>query len=71
MARVKRHLTVNIAYLLKQSNEILCDIFNSDDGEAIRKSLEHRAAHGELLIGSEGCEGFNPVTGCPGHPCTE
>jgi len=70
MAKVTRHLTTRIAYLLKQTNEKLGYFFEGDGAE-IRAALEHRAAHGELLIGSEGCEGFNPVTGCPGHPCTE
>jgi hypothetical protein len=37
----------------------------------IRHELEGRKEKGEVLIGSEGCEGFDPVTGCPGHEVKE
>jgi len=37
----------------------------------IRHELEERKEKGELLIGSEGCEGFDPLTGCPGHEVKE
>jgi hypothetical protein len=36
----------------------------------IREDLNERLADGELLIGSADCEGFSPITGCPGHPST-
>jgi len=70
MAKIKRHLNTRIAYLLEQSNEWLSDIFTGDGAE-IRKELEQRSTSGELLIGSAGCEGFDPVNGCPGHPVIE
>lgn len=67
MVTTKRHLSTNIDYLLNQSNKWLSNIFEGDGAE-IRQELEERKSKGELLIGSEGCEGFDPVKGCPGHP---
>jgi hypothetical protein len=61
-----RHVTCNIDYLLGQDDQYLGTIFEGD-GDVIRKELEERKANGELKIGSEGCEGFCPVNGCPGH----
>jgi hypothetical protein len=37
------------------------------DGQEARKDLLQRQAEGELLVGSENCEGFDPRRGCPGH----
>ena len=64
-----RHVTCNIEFLLEKDNEWLGIIFEGDGAE-IRKELEERKANGEKLIPSENCEGFNPVTGCPGHEKT-
>jgi len=61
-----RHVTCNIDFLLGKDDQYLGDIFEGDGAE-IRKDLEERKANGALKIGAEGCEGFDPVKGCPGH----
>ncbi len=38
------------------------------DPAEIRADLKERLGRGEKLIPSEGCDGFDPVNGCPGHP---
>jgi flagellar biosynthesis/type III secretory pathway protein FliH len=60
------HIHATIKKLLKLSNQQLADMFNMDGQEA-RKDLLERQAKGELLVGSENCEGFDPIKGCPGH----
>lgn len=64
--KMKRHVCVNIDAILKFTDEKLGDIFEGD-GTEIRDELLERKANGERLIGADGCEGFDPVTGCPGH----
>lgn len=61
-----RHVSCNIDYLLGYDDQYLSNIFEAD-GSEVRKELEERKANGELKIPSEGCEGFCPVNGCPGH----
>lgn len=60
------HLQASIEGLLSLSNYRLGKMFDRH-GATIRKELKERLAKGEKLIGAEGCEGFDPVTGCPGH----
>lgn len=61
-----RHVSMNIDTALSFDDEEIGQMF-SGNGAEIRKELEERKANGELKIGSEGCEGFCPVNGCPGH----
>ena len=60
------HVSTNIERLLQFSDDQLESMFDSPGAE-VRSELEERKANGEIKIGSEGCEGFDPVNGCPGH----
>lgn len=60
------HVQASIEGLLDLTNAQLSKMFDRH-GPTIRKELKDRLAKGEKLIGSENCEGFDPVTGCPGH----
>lgn len=66
MAKTKRHLCAKIENLLQNDDDWLGRIFEGDGSET-RQDLENRFKNGEILIGSEGCDGFDPITGCPGH----
>lgn len=61
-----RHLSVNIDFLLKKSDRFLGRFFSMDGAEARRQLLEKKA-NGHIKVASAKCEGFDPVTGCPGH----
>lgn len=61
-----RHVSMNIDTALSFDDDEIGEMF-SGNGAEIRKELEERKANGELKIGAEGCEGFCPVKGCPGH----
>lgn len=67
MAITTRHLTINIAYLLNCSDKEL-ELYFEGRANDIRRDLENRKAKGHLKVGSQNCEGFCPVNGCPGHP---
>ncbi len=72
----KIHLTISIDWLLDEDDwpdEELCKYFTRD-GEKMsaaeaRECLREELAkgHKKMLLGSGPCEGFSPVTGCPGH----
>lgn len=62
----KRHVSASIEGLLELTNYRLGKIINMD-GRKVRKELLERQAKGEKLIPSSDCEGFDPITGCPGH----
>jgi len=64
MSRHCIHMRIDRA--LSMSDSQLQDLFGGFAPD-IRHELEGRQEQGELLIGSEGCEGFDPITGCPGH----
>lgn len=64
------HICTSIPGLLRQSNKVLARLFQMDPDQ-IRTELNERLARGEKYIPSEGCEGFDPVKGCPGHPIEE
>lgn len=66
----KHHICTSIQGLLRQSDKVLARLFSMDPTE-IRADLKERLSRGEKLIPSEGCEGFHPVNGCPGHPIPE
>lgn len=61
------HVQMSIDGVLALSDKKLSKLFNGD-GKQIRKQLKERYSKGERLIGAEGCEGFDPIKGCPGHP---
>lgn len=63
---MKRHLTMKIETALDMTNDELRAMFNKDP-EELRAGFKKDLENGDLLIGSYDCEGFNPVTGCPGH----
>lgn len=65
--KITRHVSVSIELLLSMNNDRLEAMFEMPGAEA-RSDLEERKANGEIKIGSEHCEGFSPITGCPGHP---
>lgn len=65
-----RHVSASIERLLQMDDTYLSDVFSADAKE-IRKDLAERRARGELKIGSQGCEGFCPIKGCPGHNSEE
>lgn len=68
--RMKRHIVTNIAGILKQPNSMLARLFDMNGKEA-REELLRLQAMGHKYIPSEGCEGFDPINGCPGHPVPE
>jgi len=61
-----RHISITINRVLEFSDEELSELFEGN-GSEIRTELLERKAKGELKIGSENCEGFDPINGCPGH----
>jgi hypothetical protein len=56
--------------LLKLSDKMLSKMFNMDADE-IRRDLREQKAKGHVYVGSDKCEGFDPVKGCPGHEDNE
>lgn len=60
------HVQTSIEGLLLLSNHQLTKLFDAD-GSNVRAQLKERYEKGERLIPSAGCDGFDPVTGCPGH----
>lgn len=66
-----RHMKASIEGLLLLSNQKLARLTGMD-GKAARKELRERKNKGEKYIPcSDECEGFDPVTGCPGHEDNE
>lgn len=63
---MRYHVQMSIEGALSLSNYKLGKLFDRH-GPSVRKELKARLAKGEKLIGSENCEGFDPVKGCPGH----
>ncbi|MCX3264783.1 hypothetical protein [Pedobacter agri] len=65
------HLVARIDNLLEHSDSDLMEIFEGSttckDGAEIRVHLECRKAYGDVFLGNSNCEGFSPITGCPGH----
>jgi hypothetical protein len=65
------HLVARIENLLEHSDSDLMEIFEGSttciDGAEIRAHLECRQAYGDIFLGNSNCEGFSPITGCPGH----
>lgn len=59
-------LQVKIETLLNSGDEALKNLFYKDPS-VVRKALEAKKAAGEVYVPSAGCEGFDPVKGCPGH----
>lgn len=63
-----KHLTTKIEDALAMTDEQIWRIFNTTAVNDFRSTLRILKEKGWIYIGSEGCEGFDPVTGCPGHP---
>lgn len=71
MSSTKRYcLESHIDGLLLFDDQYLQSLFGSY-GPDIRHDLEERQAKGEIFIGSINCQGFDPITGCPGHEVKE
>jgi len=64
------HLETKIETLLCWTDSELQEVFGGF-GPDIRLELRIRLAAGEKKIGSIDCQGFDPVTGCPGHEAKE
>ena len=60
------HISTRINSILLKSDDSLQQLFGIN-GTQVRKDLEKRLSNGELLINSDNCIGFCPITGCPGH----
>jgi hypothetical protein len=67
---MRHHLSCNIAGILKRPDSFLKKLLGDGtrDAKQIRAELEKMLAEGKRLIPSVGCDGFDYVTGCPGHP---
>ena len=63
-----KHLTTKIEDALSMTDLQLFHLFGITAINDFRKTLQVLKGKGWIYLGSEGCEGFNPVTGCPGHP---
>ncbi len=61
-----RHIVASITSLLEKNDRWLTDFF-SIPGEEIRKDLIDKMARGEIYIGSENCDSFDPKKGCQCH----
>lgn len=59
-------LHYRIDVLQGMSDEDL-ELLTDQPAKDIRAELVHKKAAGEVYIPSAGCQGFDPVTGCPGH----
>lgn len=60
------HIKMRINTALAMSDSELSQMFDGNP-KLIRKELEDNKANGEVYIPTEGCEGFCPINGCPGH----
>ena len=71
-----RHISTSIDGLLAMSDYKLrkmCDCISDADGchptvSQLKKYLQAEKAAGHKLIRSDGCDNFDPVFGCLGHP---
>lgn len=60
------HIDTKIESLLGLEELDLIEMFPKFQGN-IRQHLQDRLDCGEVYVGSEGCDGFDPIKGCPGH----
>lgn len=63
-------------YTPRQFEKQFANCITGPDGKLIhpreaRKLFQQKFDAGERLIPMGDCDGFDPVTGCPGHPCTD
>jgi hypothetical protein len=63
---ITHHIKASIEGLLKLSDDKLSDMFNMS-GKDVRADLKDQLTKGHIYVGSENCEGFDPIKGCPGH----
>ena len=72
-----RHLKLDIrGCLLNWSDRDMHGIFQDDDGRTLpdreaKNLLIDELAKGHRFLACGHCEGFDPQTGCPGHPMPE
>lgn len=60
------HIQMSIEGALDLTDKQLGQLFGKP-GHKVRAELQERYSKGERLIGAKDCDGFDPVTGCPGH----
>lgn len=68
------HMCIDIQGVLRRSDKDLQALFHEDGikrtGKYVRDWLKLQLAKGKRVLPmGERCEGFDDVTGCPGHPC--
>ncbi len=66
-----RHMCMSIAGALKRKS--LKGLGNNDDGtpatdRQMREWLKYKQAMGWRVVPMDGCDNFDPQTGCKGHP---
>ena len=61
-----RHVSTPIAVLLEKTDKYLAEFFQGN-GKEIRQILKQNNAKGDVWIGSEGCNHFDPKEGCQCH----
>jgi len=73
-----RHMTINIAGILgdKWKRKSLKGMFEDENGRVLgnieaREMLAQMLAEGKKLFPVGECEGFDYITGCPGHSSGE
>ncbi len=75
--KTRRHMSVNIEGLLRNSTRKKINFFTHDDGlpmtdREARAEIARLQSLGHKLIPVGECEGFDPFgLGCPGHPIKE
>lgn len=72
--RKKMHMTVCLEGALKWSRKI--NFIQDDNGRNLtdkeaRAYFKSLIAEGYRVMPITGCEGFDPIKGCPGHPIPE
>lgn len=73
ITRSTKHMCTNIEGLLRNMKGKKINFFDDENGnpmsdKQVRGILAEAQAKGHKLIGSSGCEGFDPFgEGCPGH----
>lgn len=74
-----RHISTSIDGLLEMSDyrlKKMCQCIHDDEGNCptvgeLKKYLKAEKALGHRLLKSDGCDNFDPVYGCLGHPKKE
>ncbi len=72
----QHHMCADIQGLLRQSDKMLHKLFKLDDGskptgQYAREFLKLKLAKGWKVFPMDGCDNFDPQTGCKGHAMPE